>query len=283
MSVPNFSDIAKAANDLLNKDFYHLSAGTLEVKSNTPNNVAFKVNGKNSHEKTTSGTIEGKYTDKSLGLTVTQSWNTANALESKLELADSLAKGLKAEGVFSFLPATQARGAKFNLHFKQSAFHGRAFFDLLKGPTANVDAVIGHDGFLAGASAGYDVNKAAVTSYSAAVGYQAPTYSAAVTASDNLSIFAASYHHKVNSQVEAAAKATWNSKSGNTVGLEVATKYRLDPLSFVKAKINDRGVAAVAYNVLLREGVTFGIGASFDTQKLDQATHKVGTSFTFEA
>ncbi|CAK7213291.1 Mitochondrial porin [Sporothrix bragantina] len=283
MSVPNFADIAKAANDLLNKDFYHLSAGTLEVKSNTPNNVAFKVNGKNSHEKTTSGTIEGKYTDKSLGLTVTQSWNTANALESKLELSDSLAKGLKAEGVFSFLPATQARGAKFNLHFKQSAFHGRAFFDLLKGPTANVDAVIGHDGFLAGASAGYDVNKAAVTSYSAAVGYQAPTYSAAVTASDNLSIFAASYHHKVNSQVEAAAKATWNSKSGNAVGLEVATKYRLDPLSFVKAKINDRGVAAVAYNVLLREGVTFGIGASFDTQKLDQATHKVGTSFTFEA
>ncbi|CAK7240687.1 MAG: Mitochondrial porin [Sporothrix thermara] len=312
MSVPNFADIAKPANDLLNRDFYHLSAGTLEVKSNTPNNVAFKVNGKNSHEKSTNGTIEGKYTDKSLGttpprvnnsypdantyfyqdryhdataasLTVTQSWNTANALESKLELSDSLAKGLKAEGVFSFLPATQARGAKFNLHFKQSAFHGRAFFDLLKGPTANVDAVIGHDGFLAGASAGYDVNKAAVTSYSAAVGYQAPTYSAAVTASDNLSIFAASYHHKVNSQVEAAAKATWNSKSGNAVGLEVATKYRLDPLSFVKAKINDRGVAAVAYNVLLREGVTFGIGASFDTQKLDQATHKVGTSFTFEA
>jgi len=42
-----------------------------------------------------------------------------------------------------------------------------------------------------------------------------------------------------------------------------------------QAKINDRGVAALAYNVLLREGVTFGVGASFDTQKLDQATHKV--------
>jgi hypothetical protein len=42
-----------------------------------------------------------------------------------------------------------------------------------------------------------------------------------------------------------------------------------------QAKINDRGVAAVAYNVLLREGVTLGVGASFDTQKLDQATHKV--------
>lgn len=283
MSVPAFSDISKSANDLLNKDFYHLSAGTIEVKSNTPNNVAFKVTGKSSHDKATSGALEGKYSDKSLGLTLTQTWNTANALDTKLELADSLAKGLKAETIFQFLPASNNTGAKLNLTFKQSAFHGRAFFDLLKGPTANVDAVIGHEGFLAGASAGYNVQKAAVTGYSAAVGYVAPQYSAAITATDNLSVFAASYYHKVNSQVEASAKAVWNSKSGSNVGLEVASKYRLDAVSFAKAKINDRGVAAVAYNVLLRPGVTVGIGASFDTQKIDQATHKVGASFTFES
>ncbi|KAI8957851.1 hypothetical protein F5Y11DRAFT_63524 [Daldinia sp. FL1419] len=344
MSIPAFADISKSANDLLNKDFYHLSAGTIEVKSNTPNNVAFKVTGKSSHEKATSGAIEGKYADKSLGnstvifpvqstrssrstiprrrassfsaafmqikapgwpldfsiflsqhgsqllmfyqragLVLTQTWNTANALDTKIELSDALAKGLKAESIFSFLPATQKKGFKLNLTFKQSAFHGRAFFDLLRGPTANVDAVIGHEGFLAGASAGYDVQKAAVTGYSAAVGYIAPQYSAAITATDNLSVFAASYYHKVNSQVEAGAKATWNSKSGNTVGLEVASKYRLDPVSFAKAKINDRGVAAVSYNVLLRPGVTLGLGASFDTQKLEQATHKVGASFTFES
>ncbi|KAI0856465.1 eukaryotic porin/Tom40 [Xylaria cubensis] len=351
MSVPAFSDISKSANDLLNKDFYHLSAGTIEVKSNTPNNVGFKVTGKSNHDKATSGALEGKYSDKSLGnststsssstprtlrkvsrrpptsvsvllgpiqllslknrhrlvftvhvdqqynsllmvyrragLTLTQTWNTANALDTKIEVADSMAKGLKTEALFSFLPAannaSNNTGCKFNVHFKQSAFHGRAFFDLIKGPTANIDAVIGHEGFLAGASAGYNVQKAAVTGYSAAVGYVAPQYSAAITATDNLSVFAASYYHKVNSQVEASAKAVWNSKSGNAVGLEVASKYRLDPVSFAKAKINDRGVAAVSYNVLLRPGVTAGIGASFDTQKIDQATHKVGTSFTFES
>jgi hypothetical protein len=42
---------------LLNKDFYHASAGTIEVKSNTPNNVAFKVTGKSTHDKATSGTV----------------------------------------------------------------------------------------------------------------------------------------------------------------------------------------------------------------------------------
>ncbi|KAF7535261.1 hypothetical protein G7Z17_g13232 [Cylindrodendrum hubeiense] len=358
MSVPAFSDIAKSANDLLNKDFYHLSATTFEFKDTAPNGVAFKVTGKSSHEKATSAAIEGKYTDKPTGtaspsspssssspspspsqsslsskpkskkpsrrktnlpslslsrilgpgsgwpigvatllqpgyaqllmfysrtgLTLTQTWNTANALDTKLEVSDSLAKGLKLEGLFNFLPATAAKGAKFNLHFKQPGFHGRAFFDLLKGPVANVDAVVGHEGFLAGASAGYDANKAVLTAYSAAIGYAAPQYSAAITASDNLSVFAASYYHKVNSQVEAGAKASWNSKTGNTVGLEVASKYRIDPVSFAKVKINDRGIAALAYNVLLREGVTLGLGGSFDTQKLDQATHKLGASFTFE-
>lgn len=95
---------------------------------------------------------------------------------------------------------------------------------------------MGHEGFLVGAEAGYDVQKAAITRYSAAIGYQAPLYSAAVTATANLSVFSASYYHKVNSQTEAGAKATWDSKAGNNVGLEVASKYRLDPASFVKVR-----------------------------------------------
>ncbi|KAK2070191.1 hypothetical protein P8C59_004706 [Phyllachora maydis] len=279
--IPAFADIGKSANDLLNKDFYHMSAGTIEVKSNTPNNVAFKVTGKSSHDKVTSGTLEGKYTDKMSGLTATQTWNTANTLESKIELADYLAKGLKIEPIFNFQPATQAYGSRVNLHFQQANFHGRTFIDLLKGPVVNVDAVIGHEGLIAGAAAGYNVQKAQVTNYSAAIGYIHNDFTASVTATDNLSVFAASYYHKVNKQVEASAKATWASKSGNAVGLELATKYRVDPMSFWKAKINDRGVAALAYNVLVRPGVTLGVGASFDTQKLDQATHKVGASFTF--
>ncbi|KAJ0120307.1 outer mitochondrial membrane protein porin [Diaporthe amygdali] len=296
MSIPAFSDISKSANDLLNKDFYHLSAGTIEVKSNTPNNVAFKVTGKSSHDKATSGAIEGKFSDKANGtpnlpqrrrvlprITVTQTWNTLNALDTKVEAADNLAKGLKLEGAFSFLPQSQKKGAKLNLYFKQPKFHFRGFFDLLKGPTANVDAVVGHEGFLAGASAGFDVQNANVTTFAAAVGFAHPTYTAAITASDKCRVFAASYYHKVNPLVEAGAKAQWDSKTpGSAVGLEVATKYRIDPVSFVKGKINDRGVTAIAYNVLLRPGVTLGIGASFDTQKLDQATHKVGASFTFE-
>ena len=168
------------------------------------------------------------------GLTLTQAWTTANALETKLELNDKIAQGLKAEVLTHLLPSSQNFGAKLNLYFKQPNFHGRAFFDVLNGPTANLDAVLGHEGFVVGAEAGYDVNKAAITRYSAAVGYSSPLYTAAVTATNNLSVFAAAYYHKVNSEVEAGAKATWDSKGSNAVGLEVASKYRLDPTSFAK-------------------------------------------------
>ncbi|RAH46831.1 porin [Aspergillus brunneoviolaceus CBS 621.78] len=350
MSAPAaFSDIAKAANDLLNKDFYHASAASLEVKSKAPNGVTFNVKGKSAHEGPIAGSLEAKYVDKPTGkgprsrkktrehplrkppdpppsrvpdnrltlmlacgyvpskhlfvylmsmntqhavvlmfrprsgLTLTQAWTTANALDTKLELDNNIAKGLKAEILTQYQPAKQSKGAKLNLHFKQPNLHARAFFDLLNGPSANFDAVLGHEGFLVGAEGGYDVQKAAITKYSAAVGYSVPQYSAAITAGNNLSVFSASYYHRVNEQVEAGAKATWDSKTGNSVGLEVASKYRLDPSSFAKAKINDRGVAALAYNVLLRPGVTLGLGASFDTQNLNQAAHKVGASFTFEA
>jgi len=283
MAVPSFADIAKPSNDLLNKDFYHTAAAILEVKSKAPNGVSFNVKGKSSHDPATTGQIEAKNNDAPTGLTITQAWTTLNVLDTKVELDNTFAHGLKAEITTQFLPSSQSKGAKLNLHFKQPSFHARAFFDLLKGPTANVDAVLGHDGFLVGAEAGYDVQKAAITRYSAAIGYSVPAYAAAITATNNLSVFSASYYHKVNNDVEAGAKATWDSKSSNNVGLEVASKYKLDEESFAKAKINDRGIAALAYNVRLRRGVTLGLGASFDTQNLNQSAHKVGASFTFES
>lgn len=168
------------------------------------------------------------------GITGTVAWSTANTIDGKIELDDTLAKNVKVEGLTTFKPETSDTSAKVNFYFKQPAFHLRAFVDALKGPTANVDAVIGHEGLVAGAEAGYDVQKAAVTKYSASVGYIAPEYSAAVTATNNLSIFTASYFHKVSSQVQAGAKTVYDSKNAGTVGLEVAGKYVIDPLSFVK-------------------------------------------------
>ncbi|EMD97813.1 hypothetical protein COCC4DRAFT_200867 [Bipolaris maydis ATCC 48331] len=280
---PAFSDIAKASNDLINKDFYHTAAAALEVKLKAPNGVNFTAKGTSAHDGPVTSSLEGK---KSLsnGISITQSWNTANLLATKVELNDTFASGLKTEVLSNFSPAAGNKGQKVNLHFKQPAFHGRAFVDYSAagaiGTTA--DAVVSHEGMVVGGEVGYDVQKAAITKYSAAVGYTTPLYNAAVTATNSLSVFTASYYQRVNPAVEAGARAVWDSKSGNNVGLELAAKYKLDPLSFAKAKINNLGIASLAYNTKVNSGLTFGIGGSFDTQKLNEAGHKLGTSFTFE-
>jgi voltage-dependent anion channel protein 2 len=170
------------------------------------------------------------------GLTLTQTWTTANSLDTKLELEDNLTKGLKAEILSNYLPAKSTYGGKLNLHYKQPNVHVRSFIDLFKGPVATVDLTLGHEGFLVGAEGGYDVQKAAMTKYSLAAGYSQGSYAAAITATNNLSIFSASYYHKVNAEVEAGAKATWDSAAGSNVGLEVASKYKLDPSSFAKVR-----------------------------------------------
>lgn len=170
------------------------------------------------------------------GLTLTQTWTTANQLDTKVELEDNVTKGLKAEILTNYLPAKSTYGGKLNLYYKQPNINTRLFTDLFKGPIATFDASVGHEGFVVGAEGGYDVGKAAITRYALAAGYSQPTYAAAITATNNLSIFSASYYHKVNTEVEAGAKATWDSNAGSNVGLEVATKYKLDPTSFAKVR-----------------------------------------------
>ncbi|KAH3682031.1 hypothetical protein WICPIJ_007003, partial [Wickerhamomyces pijperi] len=81
-------------------------------------------------------------------------------------------------------------------------------------------------------------------------------------------------------------KGTFDSKSAsgsNPVAVEVATKYSLDSTSFVKAKLADSGILALAYSQQLRPGVTLGLGGAFDTLKLGESAHKLGLSLSFSA
>ena len=126
---------------------------------------------------------------------------------------------------------------KLNLAFKNPNVHSRAFinYGLANG---NLDAVLdvtaGHEGFLVGGEAGYDVQKAAITRYSLGLGYQTAAFTASLVGTQNLSVIAASYYQKVNSSVEVGTKAAYDVQNGKPSGLEVASKYKLDPLTFAK-------------------------------------------------
>lgn len=172
------------------------------------------------------------------GITSTLTYTTAGLVTSKVELDNNIADGFKAEVVSNFNPKEGFNKAQaINLHFKQGLAHVRAFGDYTPSTgamIARLDAVAAHEGFLVGGEASYDVQKAALSKYSVALGYKQDKYLLAATATNNLSVLTALYYHQVNSAVEAGVKASYDLKESKPTGIELATKYKVDPLSFVK-------------------------------------------------
>ncbi|RUS22816.1 hypothetical protein BC937DRAFT_86676 [Endogone sp. FLAS-F59071] len=281
-SIPiPFNDLGKPAKDLLTKDF-PTGAVKLEVKTTTPNGVVFKVTGnKDSKTGIIHGDLETKYSDKKNGLTFTETWTTSNHLNGKIELENNFAKGLKLELHTSLLPSVGQKTAKVGVQYKQPNVHTQASLDIFK-THFSVDTVVGRDGFLVGGEVNYDVLDSKITRYHGAVGFNAPEYAIAVHANNSLSIFSASYYHRVSSEIEAAGKATWDSKSNNAVALEVGAKYKLDKDASAKAKINNAGVLHLGYTQALRPGVKVTLAGSIDTTRLNENAHKVGLSFVLE-
>ncbi|KNZ73078.1 Mitochondrial outer membrane protein porin [Termitomyces sp. J132] len=286
---PGRHDLGKSSNDLLGKDF-PFQGFSLEAKTKTPSGVTFKVGGNRpASADQIQGDIEAKWSELKHGLTVTNTWTTANVLRSQVELENTIAKGLKVDLATSLLPEKGTKTALLSATYKQSGFHSRAFLDLFKGPTFTADTVIGRDGFLLGGEASYNVTEGNVTKYAAAVGFNAQDYAVTLHGLNNLKTFSASYYHRVSSDVEAGAKAIYDTKSTyGGVALEVGAKAYLDNAAFVKAKINNSGVIALGYTQSLRPGVKAAFGLALDTQKLNDvsstgASHKVGLSLTFDS
>lgn len=284
MSAVPFSDIAKASNDITSKDFFHSSPFAVDVKTTAPNGVTFTTKAKAAGDKL-SASVESKYSDKATGLSIVQGWDTKNALSTKLELVDAVTPGLKTEIVSSVTPAV-SKSLKLNTYYTHNSLSARAFVDLLKGPVFNADLTFGQDGFTTGGALTYDVKSAKLTGYTAAIGYKASAYAVALVASNNLSVFTTGYYHKVSPTLEVGTKATYDSKSStsaNPVSIELASKYKLDPTAFVKAKVADSGIVTLAYQQDLTKGVKLGFGGAFDALKIGEAAHKLGVSLSFSA
>ncbi|KAH8086875.1 voltage-dependent ion-selective channel [Filobasidium floriforme] len=282
---PSYKDLGKSSSDLLSKD-YPIHGTSLEVKT-TSFPASFKVAGlRDAKSAAITGDIEGKWVDPKNGVAITQAWTTSNILRTQVELENQIARGLKLDLLTALNPAKNQKSALVTAIYKQPSVHTRATVDLFKGPTFTADAVLGRAGALVGAEATYDVLAGAITRYAGAVGYSAADYSVAVHALGNLSAYSASYYHRINSDIEAGAKAVYDTKStAGGVNLEVGAKSYLDNSAFVKAKVNNAGIVGLAYTQALRPGVKASFGIAIDTQRLNDqsgsSNHRAGASFVF--
>jgi voltage-dependent anion channel protein 2 len=218
------------------------------------------------------------------GLTLSETWTSANTIGAEVELADSLTKGLKLGLNGNFSPATASKNAKASVEYKQEHLFTNLGVDVFKGPFVTADASIGVEDVVVGGEVGYNVKDGKVAKYGAVLGYTASDFAVAVHALSNFNTFSASYFHRVNGDLDVGGRAVWDRKSANaTVALEAGAKYSLDQDAFVKAKVNNAGVLGLGFTQALRQGIKVSLGGSFDTARLNENAHKLGLSLTFEA
>ncbi|KAK9479007.1 eukaryotic porin/Tom40 [Lipomyces japonicus] len=277
-----YSDIAKKPNDLLSRDFFHAAPASVEVKTKADNGVTFNVKGKSSpKDNSVSGSFDVRYSDPKSNIALTQSWSTANVVDVKVELPEFIPK-LKTDVKTSFVPTSGTTGFKVDLRYRQPLFTTFVFADIVNRFNFISNFSFGKAGTVAGGQVAYDVKQGRVTNYAAAIGYNAPAYSIALTAAEKLTAVSAAYYHKATPSVEVGGKATWDWTSTQQVNFEFATKYTIDTASSAKAKVNNAGVVALSYLLALHKGVKVGLGISVDTQRLNEPAHKAGVQFTFE-
>jgi len=132
-------------------------------------------------------------------------------------------------------PANGNRNVRGGFTFKQPGLHTKVYVDALKGPTFQGDIVVGHEGFLIGSEGCYDVLGGKLTRYGVTAGYTHPEYNVALRVTNSLSAYTLYYYHRVSSEIEAGAKAHWDSQTNNpSVNLEFGAKYFLDRDAFIK-------------------------------------------------
>ncbi|GJJ15567.1 hypothetical protein Clacol_009845 [Clathrus columnatus] len=220
---PSWKDLGKNSADLLGKD-YPVAGAHIDIKTKTPNGITFKIVGDRDSKNLITGDIETKYTDFKNGLTLTQTWTTANALKTAVELENYGTNGLKLDVATSLQADKMTKGAVFSATYKQPGIHSRISLDAVKGPTCTVETAFGLRGFVLGSEAAYNVGEGKVLRYGLGTCFNAPSYAATILALNNCKTFTASYYHRVSSDVEAGARATYDNKNPSAVNLEVGTK-----------------------------------------------------------
>lgn len=92
--------------------------------------------------------------------------------------------------------------------------------------------------------------------------------------------FNAAYHQRFADNLEVAYKSFWSPKA---LAMEVGAKYYLVGGGFVKAKLDNAGRLGLSIASDLRPGMQLLLGASVDTNKLNENNHKIGLELSYSA
>ncbi|KAK4488463.1 hypothetical protein RD792_004227 [Penstemon davidsonii] len=258
-----YSDIGKRTRDLLYKDYQTDQKFTVTTYS--PTGVTL----------TSSGTKKG---DLFLADVNTQLKNKNVTTDIKVDTSSNLlttvtidepAPGLKT--ILSFRVPDQ-RSGKLELQYLHDYAGLSSSIGLTANPIVNFSGVLGNNKLAIGSDVSFDTKEGAFTKYNFGASFTNSDLIAALTLNDKGDTLSASYYHTVSPLTNTAVGAeVTHSFSSNENTITVGTQHLLDPLTTVKARVNNFGKATALIQHEWRPKSLITVSTEVDTKSIDKS------------
>ncbi|XP_052196531.1 mitochondrial outer membrane protein porin of 34 kDa-like [Diospyros lotus] len=257
-----YTDIGKKARDLLYKDYQ--TDHKFSVATYSPTGVSI----------TSSGTKKG---DLFLADVNTQLKNSNITTDIKVDTYSNLfttitvdepAPGLKA--ILSVKVPDQ-RSGKLELQYLHNYAGISTSVGLTANPTVYFSGVIGTDGVALGTDVSFDTSTGTFIKCNAGLSFSSADLIASLTLNDKGDTLNASYYHTVTPLTKTAVGVeVSHSFSTNQNTITVGTQHTLDPLTTVKARVDNFGKASALIQHEWRPRSLFTLSGEVDTKAIDK-------------
>ncbi|XVF85997.1 hypothetical protein PTKIN_Ptkin17bG0165600 [Pterospermum kingtungense] len=268
-----YSEIGKKARDLLNKDYQ--ADHKFTVTTYTSNGVAITSNGTRKGELLLADVSTQM---KNKNITTDVKVDTSSNLFTTFTI-DEIAPGFKT--IFSFKVPDQ-RSGKAELQYLHEYAGISTSIGLNANPLVNFSGVVGNSGVSVGTDLSFDTATGNFTKYNAGLNITNADLIASVTLNDKGDSLTTSYYHLVSPLTSTAVGAEFtHSFSSNENTLTIGTQHALDPLTTVKARVNNYGRASALIQHELRPKSLFTISGEVDTRAIEKSA-KVGLALALK-
>ncbi|XP_077240444.1 mitochondrial outer membrane protein porin of 36 kDa-like [Tasmannia lanceolata] len=268
-----YSEIGKKARDLLYKDYQ--TDHKFTVTTYTSTGVAI----------TSTGIKKG---DLFIGDITTQLKNKNLTTDIKVDTNSNLfttitvdepAPGLKT--IFSFVIPDQ-RSGKVELHYLHDYAGINTSIGLTASPIVNFSGVVGSNVLAVGADVAFDTATGNLTKYNAGLSFSKADLIASLNLNDKGDTLCASYYHTVSPLTNTAVGAELShSFSRNDNTLTVGTQHELDPLTKVKARLNNYGRTSALIQHEWRPKSFITLSGEVDAQSIEKNA-KIGLALALK-
>ncbi|GLT45341.1 hypothetical protein SLA2020_191780 [Shorea laevis] len=268
-----YSDIGKKARDLLYKDYQ--TDHKFSVTTYTSNGVAITSTGVKKGELFLAD-VSTKLKNKNI--TTDLKVDTSSNLLTTVTV-DEPAPGLKT--IFSFIVPDQ-RSGKLELQYQHEYSGISTSIGLTANPIVNFSGVVGNNVLSLGTDLSFDTATGNFKKCNAGFSFTHADLIASLNLNDKGDTLSASYYHIVSPLTNTAVGAELShSFSNNENSLTIGTQHALDPLTTVKARVNNYGRTSALIQHEWSPKSLFTISGEVDTRAIEKSA-KIGLALALK-